>query len=208
MEQRDEVQLSKLMEVIHYIFSTGGVSFAEGRATISAEGAPAPPGSGPANEGLPPPSGAVEPSDPLALEKMIAGLAVSNLKSIIEKKPGTDEAILAERQRSRILISTFENARMLIEMKKYAQAVMCLEITAAAAPPDNAFVDFSLARARALNGQKNGALKSLTAAAAKGFDRPELIEKEEAFAPLRSTPEFASALEKIRANAAARPPSP
>jgi predicted esterase len=203
MEQRDEMQSGKLMDVLYFIFSTGGVNYVDGRADVGPQVNPTPPSGGFGSEGIPAQrgAGAGEATDAMALEKLVAGLAISNLKSTIEKNPGTDEAILAERQRSRIFISSFESARMLIDMKKYAQAVQCLEITAQAAPPDNAFVDFQLARAQALNKRKGEALKSLTAAAAKGFDRPEMIEKEEAFALLRDDPQYAAALEAIRARA-------
>ena len=204
MERRDELQSGKLMDVINFIFSTGGVNYVDGRAEVGPQPNPTTAGGGVGSEGIPAQRGAGEQTDAMALEKLVAGLGISSLKSTIEKKTGTDEAILAERQRSRIFISSFESARMLIDMKKYAQAVQCLEITAAAAPPDNAFVDFNLARAQALNKRKSEALKALMSAAAKGFDRPEMIEKDEAFEPLRSTPEYAAALEKIRARAAAR----
>ncbi len=192
------------MDVLYFIFSTGGVNYVDGRADVGPQVNPTPPGAVFGSEGIPAQrgAGAGEQTDAMALEKMVAGLAISSLKNTIEKKPGTDEAILAERQRSRTFISSFESARMLIDLKKYAQAVQCLEITAQAAPPDNAFVDFQLARAQALNKRKGEALKSLASAAAKGFDRPEMIEKEEAFTPLREDPQYAAALEKIRAHAA------
>ena len=206
MEERDEEQSGRVMDVIHAIFAAGGMTYSEGRVEQGALPSSAPPGGGPGRDELPVSRGAQggEPKDAMAVEKLVAGLSIPSLKSTIEKKPGTDEALLAERQRTRIFISTFESARMLIEMKKYAQAVMCLEITAKAAPPENAFVDVQLARAQALNKRKSEALKSLASAAAKGFDKPEMIEKDEAFEPLRSTPEYAAALEKIRARAAAR----
>jgi predicted esterase len=204
MEDRDEEQSGRVMDVIHAIFATGGMTYLEGRVEQGSAPGSAPPGTGPGRDELPASRGAQggEPQDAMAVEKMVAGLGINSLKSTIEKKPGTDEAVLAERQRTRIFISTFETARMLIEMKKYAQAVMCLEITAKAAPPENAFVDVQLARAQALNKKRPEALKALTSAASKGFDRPEVIEKDEAFEPLRSTPEYAAALEKIRATAA------
>lgn len=203
MEQRDELQSRKLMDVIHFIFSTGGMSYADGRVETAAPAGPTPAVGGFGGGDTPAQRGAVagEATDSMALEKLVAGLNIPGLKSTIEKKAGTDDAILAERQRSRIFISTFESARMLIEMKKYSQAVMCLEITARATP-ENAFVDFQLARAQALNKSRNEALKSLTSAAAKGFDKPELIEKDDAFAALRDDPQYAAALEKIRALAA------
>ena len=202
MEQRDELQTGKLMDVLNFIFSTGGVNYVDGRAEVGPQPNPTTAGGGVGSEGIPAQRGAGEQTDAMALEKLVAGLGISSLKSTIEKKTGTDEAILAERQRSRIFISSFESARMLIDMKKYAQAVQCLEITAAAAPPDNAFVDFNLSRAQALNKRKSEALKSLASAAAKGFDKPELIEKDEAFEPLRGSPESSTVLEKIRAQAA------
>jgi tetratricopeptide (TPR) repeat protein len=207
MEERDEAQSARLMDVTYFIFSLGGVQYSEGRAEVTPPTGPS--SSGPEGEVNPSwrrEAGEGAPADSMALEKMVAGLAISDLKSIIAKKPGTDAAILAERQRSRIFISMFENARMLIELKRYSQAIMCLEISAAAVPEESPYLDFQLARARALNQQKSAALKSLTSAANKGFDRPEMIEKDEAFELLRGTPEYAAALEKIRARAAARRP--
>ncbi len=203
MEDRDEEQSGRLMDVLRAIFATGGITYAEGKVEPSPQTNTRPAGAPFGGEYISDQRGvgAGEQSDPMAVEKLAVGLGINNLKSIIEKKAGTDDAILAERQRTRIFISTFETARTLIEVKKYAQAVMCLQITAQAAPAENAFVDFQLARALALANKKSEALKSLTTAAEKGFDHPEMIEKEQAFEPLRSAPEYTAALEKIRAKA-------
>jgi predicted esterase len=204
MEQKDDLQTGKLTDVLNFIFSTGGVNFTDGRAEIGQEAAPRPASASLGSESTPNQGGLLPEAtnDAMALEKLVAGLGIGSLKNTIEKKPGTDDAILAERQKSRIFISTFESARMLIEVKKYAQAVMCLEITNQAAP-DNAFAAFNLARAQALSRKKSEALKSLSTAAEKGFGRPELIEKDEVSEFLRGEPQFAAALEKIRAQAAA-----
>ncbi len=204
LEERDEVQIGRLTEVLHFIYSTGGVNFTDGRAETSSEAVPGSASLSLGSEGSLVQGGfrPGEGNDSMALHKRVAELDISGLRSTADRKPGTDDAILAERQRSRIFISTFETARMLVELKKYTQAVMCLEITAQAAP-DNAFVALNLARAQALNKKKREALKALAVAAEKGFDRPELVEKDEAFQFLRDEPEFAAALEKIRMHASA-----
>jgi predicted esterase len=131
MEKRDDLQTEKLTEVLNFIFSTGGVNFTDGRAEVGSEAALRPGSTSLGNEGTQNRDG-LRPetaNDAMALEKLVEGLGIASLNNTIGKKPGTDDAILAERQKSRIFISTFESARMLIEVKKYAQAVMCLEIT-------------------------------------------------------------------------------
>jgi predicted esterase len=197
LEEQDDLQSWRFTKVLNHILLVGGVSLAEGKTEISG-GASGVSSSVPTAQGSPPTRGLEGAgTDSMVLEKLVADLGISRLRRAIEKKPGTDEAILAERQRDRIFISTLESGRTLMEAKKYPQAVKCFEITTEVMP-ESPFGLFNLARALAFDGQRNRALKSLARAAERGFDRPELVENDAAFDDLRKRPPFAAALEKIR----------
>jgi hypothetical protein len=55
-----------------------------------------------------------------------------------------------------------------------------------------------LARAQALNSQKNKALNTLQAAVEKGFNDPDQVERDRAFEGLRTEADYQKALAKMR----------
>lgn len=155
----------------------------------------------------PPMDGFISGSDALAFEKLVAGLDLRGLRKTLEKKKGTDEALVAERQLQRVFVSTLETARNMEHLEKHRQALMCLEVAEKAAP-ENGFVQFSLARVLALAGHKDRSLKALEAAAEKGFARDELVEQDEALHSIRSEERYQAVLQKMRAAKAAAPGAP
>jgi predicted esterase len=200
LEEQDDLQALKFASLLNRILAAGDSNVTDS-GTVAGNGVPSTSSSSRVHPSRTTPDAVGGETDSTALEKLIAELGISSLKKTLEKKPGTDAAILAERQRDRIFISTLESARTLIEEKKYRQAVMCLEVTTQVVP-DSPFALFNLARALALEGKKRRALKLLVSAAEKGFDRPEMVEQDAAFGFLRDDPRFSAALERIRAHAA------
>jgi hypothetical protein len=195
----------RLTRVLSYIYSS---LYSSGEAgapeDLPETGGAFNPATGSPGTTVPSTEGFISGNDALAFEKLVAGLDLPGLRKTLEKKRGTDEALVAERQLQRVFVSTFETARNMEHLKKYRQALMSLEVAARAAP-ENGFVQFSLARALALAGHKDRSLKALEAAAEKGFARAELVEQDEALRSLRSEERYRAVLQKLRA---AKPPPP
>lgn len=139
--------------------------------------------------------------DPTEVRRLTEELQIPRLKRLMETKKETDAVMVAERQIQRILISSYEEGAMYLSQNKNLQALACLEVAAQAAP-DSAFIQYTLARALALNHQKRKALESLSRAAELGFKNPDSVEKESAFDFLREDARFLEAVGKIRAASA------
>jgi tetratricopeptide (TPR) repeat protein len=200
-ELLDSREQEKLTRVLTFVYSSadGGLG-----ADAPETGGAYNPATGSPGTTMPPTEGLISGDDALAFEKLVAGLDLPGLRRTLDKKRGTDEAVVAERQLQRVFVSTFETARNMEHLKKYRQALMCLEVAAKAAP-ENGFVQFSLARLLALAGHKDRSLKALEASAEKGFARAELVEQDEALQSLRSEERYGTVLQKMRA---AKPPPP
>jgi tetratricopeptide (TPR) repeat protein len=137
------------------------------------------------------------------IDKLIADLEIPRLRKLTEQKKDTVEGVAAQRQILRIFLHTFEAGSQLLEHKRYAQAVMCFEIAAQAAP-NNPYIFYDLARVLALNNQKGKALQTLEMAAEKGFNNFDQLEGDRAFEDLREDSGYREAIGKMRG---AKPPT-
>lgn len=191
-ERLDAREQENLAPVLAYLYSSAGL----GPGGTTAESLDSTPLSfGPPAAAS---NGSAADQDAMAFEKLVAALGLPALQRTLEKKKGTDEALIAERQLQRVFVSTLEAARIFESRRKERQSLMALQVAAQAAP-ENGFVHFSLARVLARTGQRKRALDALENAAAKGFARAELAEEDEAFQSLRGEARFQAALEKMRA---------
>jgi Tol biopolymer transport system component/predicted negative regulator of RcsB-dependent stress response len=131
------------------------------------------------------------------IEKLIADLDIPWLRRLAEQDKNADESFAAQRQILLIFLQTFEASNILLGKKRNAQALMCLEIAAQAAPR-NPLISYDLARAQALTRQPKRALKTLQAAAEKGFNDADQVEGDRAFEGLRTQPDYQKALAEMR----------
>ena len=137
--------------------------------------------------------------DTTQIDNQIASLDISRLRKVAEQENNdADESFAAQRQVLRIFLHTFEASTTLLGENKNAQALVCIGIAAQAAP-ENPYIEYDLARAQALNGQQEEALRTLQAAVDKGFADADGVEGDHAFAGLRSQTDYQKALAKMRA---------
>jgi dienelactone hydrolase len=136
-------------------------------------------------------------TDAPALQRSIAELDTNSLRREAANNKDEDRRIVAFRQTQRILVVGYEDAMLYFDRGEPARALASLEL-AALVRPDSPDLQFLMARAMALTHQEKKALKALGKAADLGWDSPERIENEPAFAPLRQDPEYAETLAKIR----------
>jgi tetratricopeptide (TPR) repeat protein len=129
--------------------------------------------------------------------KLIAHLEIPRLRKLAEQK-NTDEGVAAQRETLLIFLHTFEAGTQFLEQKRAAQALVCLDIAAQAAP-NNAYILYDLARALALNNQKKKALQILERAAEKGFNNSYQLEGDRAFVGLRDDSGYRRTLAEMRA---------
>lgn len=133
------------------------------------------------------------------IDNLVANLDIPRLRKLAEQEKDTDERIAAQRQILRIFLHTFRASKILLEQKRDAQALTCLEIASQAAPR-NPYISYDLARAQALNSQKKKALKTLHTAVEKGFNDPDQLEGDRAFEGLRAKADYQEALAKMPAS--------
>ena len=131
------------------------------------------------------------------IEKLIADLDIPRLRRLADQEKNSDESFAAQRQILLIFLHTFEASNILLGQKRNAQALTCLEIAAQAAPR-NPYISYDLARAQALNRQPKKALKTLQAAAEKGFNDADQVEGDRAFEGLRTEADYQKALAEMR----------
>ncbi|MCB1036888.1 MAG: dienelactone hydrolase family protein [Acidobacteria bacterium] len=106
---------------------------------------------------------------------------------------------LAQRQPPRELEATARRFAKAFEKKDWPRAMKLGRQLVELSPQDHV-LPYNLACACALGGEEEQALFWLDRAAEKGFSDPEGMETDEDLAALRGEPDFAAALEKVRAN--------
>jgi tetratricopeptide (TPR) repeat protein len=131
------------------------------------------------------------------IEKLIADLDVPRLRGLAAQARTPEESFAAGRQVLLTFLYTLDASHMLLEQKRNAQALACLEIAAQAAPR-NPYIAYDLARAQALTSQQKRALSTLQAAVEKGFTDADRVERDRAFEGLRTEADYQKALAKMR----------
>ena len=129
-------------------------------------------------------------------ESLVADLEIPRLRRIAAQEKNPDESFAAQRQILLIFLCTLDEANFLLAQHRNAQALAGFEIAAEAAPW-NPYVYFDLARAQALNHQEKRALKTLQAAADKGYADIAQVERDRAFDGLRTEAAYQSALDQM-----------
>jgi tetratricopeptide (TPR) repeat protein len=105
---------------------------------------------------------------------------------------------IARRTLGHVFAETFEAALYdYMPKKRYDLAVASLEL-AAAAVPTYPNVEFELARALTMRGSTDAAFSALRRAVEKGFDDPDVIEEDDAFARIRKDEKFKRIVNEIR----------
>jgi predicted esterase len=124
--------------------------------------------------------------------------ALASLKSQSER-PANDATRMAAR---RVLVSSWihlnEATAGDLERGDFTRAVARLSLMARIRP-DNARVDYALARAYARDGKKNAAIRALESSVRKGFTDLAAIEAEPDFESLRGEEGFRRIVAKLRA---------
>jgi predicted esterase len=108
------------------------------------------------------------------------------------------ERRLARRTRSNVFAIYYETGWNLLQGRKdYAAAVANLEVAAQIAD-QNPQVQYELAQAYALNGEKKKALEALRRAVEKGFNDSAQMNSSQALEPLRKEAEYQKILESMK----------
>jgi len=197
LEKLDAQYRRSLNAVLAYLMSSDGSA----RHEMSQEESPNQPNRREQQDVLRPPSGSTDfglPGDgPPDIEKLIENLDIPRLRKLAEQENSSDETLAAQQQILRIFLHTFEASHILLEQKRNAQALTCLEIAVQAAPK-NPYISYDLARAQALNSHKRKALRTLQTAVEKGFNNVDEVEGDRAFEGLRAEADYQKALAKMR----------
>lgn len=132
---------------------------------------------------------------------MVAALRIHELRKKAQAATDRDERLSAQRLLNTIGVQTgYYLPQMYNEHKQYDQAVFVLSI-AAEIDPDSALTWYSRAEAYARKGDRKRALADLQQAVAKGWKNAGVIEKNEAFAPLRRDEEYRKLLKGLGSEA-------
>jgi predicted esterase len=121
---------------------------------------------------------------------------IRSLRERTEHEKRTERQRVDERALTGVFVEAMEAGSSQQDAKEYGRAASFYEL-AAEARPDSMWALPNLAVARALGGDRKGALAALRKARQAAKDQSAFVDwlkKEEAFAKLRETPEFAALL--------------
>lgn len=122
---------------------------------------------------------------------------IASLRKKIEEKEISPERIVARRVLNQLLVSLFEGARELTNLKQYVQAAQNLSI-AALIVPDNPRVHYNLACAYAMNKDKNRAIEALKKSVEKGFNDRAALESDKELDSLRKDEDYKRIVEDLK----------
>ncbi len=135
------------------------------------------------------------------LAELYSELNVSSLLDKAKSKKNIDEHYLASRLLTELTFHATEEGRKYYENKDYRTAIIFQEIAAKAIeykPSWLRYIVYELACFYALDNQKKKALKNLKIAVENGFDRVEIMEKDEDLASIRDSAEFQKILKELK----------
>jgi tetratricopeptide repeat protein len=138
-------------------------------------------------------------NDPQTRQPLVNDLKriLADLKRKSDSKENSTERALARRVLNQFTVTLFEQARSLIEIKKYDLAVSNLE-TDAEIMPDSWRVLYNLACAYVLNGDKRRAIESLNKAVEKGFVNATELETNHQLDAIRGEAGFKKIVEGLK----------
>lgn len=138
-----------------------------------------------------------EPVERLTLRTEIEGqLSALRRRLELDKQKEGWRARVAQRAFRQVVARLYEAGEHSLREKDYALAEMEFDLLTKALP-DQAGPRFQLARAYALAGKKQEAIRALHESLKLGFNRAALLERED-FASLRDSAEFQRILEAVR----------
>ena len=119
-------------------------------------------------------------------------------------QPALDALLTLEDEMSKrllnfLLLVSWEEYQNYYKQERYTTAIKFIEISELVGP-DEAWVNYLLAKAYAQVGNKNQALKQLNEAVTKGFINSEAIENEKAFEEIKQDKKFKEIVEKMKLN--------
>lgn len=135
------------------------------------------------------------------LHEIFSELGIYPLVDKAENQKDFEEHFLAVRLLLDLTVHADETGTTHSENKDYSQAILYYEIAAKASeyrPSRLRYISFELACIYALNNQKKKALKKLELAVENGFDRVDLLEKEDDLKSIRDTKEFQKILKDLK----------
>jgi len=147
----------------------------------------------------------IRSGEPPSLNRLVDELEIPRLRARVEKAPGSDDALAADRLLAGVFVQTdFYLVRGYRDEKNWARALLCLAIAAEARPasPDPWYNRASI---EALSGRPERAIDALNAAVARGFDDADALSRDDDFAALRGTDAFRRLIARIKP---AGPPPP
>lgn len=123
--------------------------------------------------------------------------SLADLDRKSQAKEPSPERALARRVLNQFRISSFEQSMTLLRMKRYDLAAANLAIDAEVMP-DNPRVQYNLACAYALKGDKRRAIESLNKAVQKGFANAAELERNEQLDSIRGEDGFKKIVEALK----------
>jgi tetratricopeptide (TPR) repeat protein len=121
---------------------------------------------------------------------------IKNLRSM-EVSKDSDKQVIASRVLMMLSVACYETGRNYLNLKSYRTASICFQL-ALLIEPENKVIHFFLARAYALNGETDEALRSLSRAIKAGYGNRQSIEKDSAFIPLRNKKQYREILMQLK----------
>jgi dienelactone hydrolase len=141
------------------------------------------------------------PETIMNLAELYSELNILPLLDKAKNKKNIDERHLASRLLAELTLHAAEEGGKNYENKDYGTAIIFHEIAAKASeynPSRLRYIHYELACFYALNSQKKKALKNLKLAVENGFDRVEIMEKDEDLASIRNSAEFQKIMEDLK----------
>jgi predicted esterase len=133
-----------------------------------------------------------------ALRRTLSELRISELRKSAAEATDREERLMARRLLESVFVQTsFYLPRALLERKEPRRAALTLQV-AAEIKPEEPYVWYALARARALSGEKGDALNALRRAVEAGFRDAEALGSEPGFEALRKERGYLEILESLR----------
>jgi tetratricopeptide (TPR) repeat protein len=150
--------------------------------------------------------GEIRSGEPIPFGRLINELELAGLKARAAKKPGSDDALSAERLLSEVFVQTaFYLPRGYRQEKNYERAILCVSI-ASEVRPESSSVWYDLAALEALAGHPDKALDDLATAVARGYTDGDELARDADFASVRDSKRFRALLEGVRSSGGLRVP--
>jgi predicted esterase len=143
---------------------------------------------------------ALGPSGQMPLGRILKELQIEELQDEVRRFGRSEEGLASARLLQTLLTQTgFYVPRLLRERKQPARAALSFEV-AVAIRPEDPYLWYNLACARALAGESGAAIDALEKACAAGFHDPVQLQQDADLAPLRAEPRYLRLLQQLGAS--------